>query len=428
MSRVVVVGTQWGDEGKGKITDYLAQEADVVVRFQGGNNAGHTIVFDEKKYALHLIPSGIFNKNIKNVMANGMVINLEAFATEIKMLTDSGVKNFNLFVSNRAHVILPYHIALDGLFEKLKGIKKIGTTKKGIGPAYTDKVSRDGIRICDLLNEEVLREKLKSNLAVKNMIFKAMGHEEFDLDELMTSLKGYIELIKPYIYDTSLLLNESIEKNEKILFEGAQGVMLCTDHGTYPMVTSSSPTAASVSINTGIAPRFVTEALGITKAYTTRVGEGVFPTEFEDKIAQKIREVGNEYGTTTKRPRRIGWLDTVVLNHAKKVSGLTGLSIMLLDVLSGLDKLKICVGYKLNNKNINYIPAIIEEYEKCIPIYEEVDGWNEDITSVTSFDELPTNTKNYINRISNLTGIPIKIFSVGPDRKQTILMKEVFKG
>ncbi len=426
MNNVVVVGTQWGDEGKGKITDYLAQNANAVVRFQGGNNAGHTIVFDGKKFALHLIPSGIFNPSIKNIMANGMVINLEAFAKEIKMLTDNGVTNFNLLVSDRAHVILPYHIELDGLFEELKGNNKIGTTKKGIGPAYTDKASRDGIRICDLLNENVLREKLKANLAVKNMIFKAMGKPEFDLEEIVLSLKPYIELVKPYICDTSIVLNKCIENNEKVLFEGAQGVMLCNDHGTYPMVTSSSPTAASVSINTGVAPRYITDALGITKSYTTRVGEGVFPTEFENEVAKKIREVGNEYGTTTKRPRRIGWLDTVILKHAKRVSGLTGLSIMLLDVLSGLEKLKICVGYKLEGEMIDYIPADIHQYEKCEPVYIELDGWKEDITNVTSFDELPNNAKNYINKIVELTGIPVKIFSVGPDRTQTILMKEIF--
>ncbi len=426
MNNVVVVGTQWGDEGKGKITDYLAQNADVVVRYQGGNNAGHTIVFDGKKYALHLIPSGIFNPKIKNVMANGMVINLEAFAQEIKMLTDSGVTKFNLLVSDRAHVILPYHIELDGLFEEVKGNNKIGTTKKGIGPAYTDKARRDGIRICDLLDENILIEKLQANLTVKNIIFKAMGKPEFNLEEILTYLKPYIELIKPYICDTSVALNKCIDNNEKVLFEGAQGVMLCTDHGTYPMVTSSSPTAASVSINTGVAPRFITEALGITKAYTTRVGEGVFPTEFENEIAEKIREVGNEYGTTTKRPRRIGWLDTVVLSHAKRVSGLTGLSIMLLDVLSGIDKLKICIGYKLEGEIIDYVPASISQYEKCEPIYIELDGWHEDITEVTSFHGLPINAQNYINKIVELTKVPVKIFSVGPDRKQTILVEDIF--
>ncbi len=426
MSRVVVVGTQWGDEGKGKITDYLAQEANVVVRYQGGNNAGHTIVFDGNKYALHLIPSGIFNPNIKNVMANGMVINLKAFAEELKMLFDKGIKEFNLSVSDRAHVILPYHIQLDGMFEDLKGSNKIGTTKKGIGPAYTDKASREGIRICDLLNEEVLRSKLESNLAVKNLIFKALDKPVFTVDEILDELREYIDLIKPYIEDTSVLLNECIKNGEKILFEGAQGVMLCNDHGTYPMVTSSSPTAASVSINTGIAPKFVTEALGITKAYTTRVGEGVFPTEFEDETAKMIREVGNEYGTTTKRPRRIGWLDLVVINHAKRVSGLTGLSIMLLDVLTGIEKLKICTAYELNGEVINRVPASIEEYEKCKPVYIEIDGWKEDITGVTSFEELPTNAQNYINKIIELTEIPVKIFSVGPDRKQTILVEEIF--
>lgn len=423
---VVVVGTQWGDEGKGKITDYLAQDADVVVRFQGGNNAGHTIAFDGKKYALHLIPSGIFNPKIKNVLANGMVINLEAFASELKMLKDNGIDEFNLLVSDRAHVVMPYHVELDGMFEELKGENKIGTTKKGIGPAYTDKASRDGIRVCDLLNLDILKSKLKSNLAVKNIMFKAMGKKTFEVEEIIDFLKPYIELIKPYIADTSVILNESIEKNEKVLFEGAQGVMLCTDHGTYPMVTSSSPTAASVPINTGVAPKYITEALGITKAYTTRVGEGVFPTEFEDDTAKTIREVGREYGTTTGRPRRIGWLDAVVLNHARRVSGLTGLSIMLLDVLTGISTLKICTSYKLNGEVINSVPASIEEYEKCEPIFIEMDGWDEDITNVTSFEELPKNAQNYINKIVELTSVPVKIFSVGPDRKQTILLDEIF--
>ncbi len=426
MKRTVVVGTQWGDEGKGKVTDYLAQKADVVVRFQGGNNAGHTIVFGGQKYALHLIPSGIFNPKTKNVLANGMVINPSAFMEELSMLETKGVTDYQLYVSDRAHVIMPYHIELDGAYEELKGGNMIGTTKRGIGPCYTDKSSREGIRIGEILGDEKdLLEKIKATLAVKNIIFKALGKPEFDPQEMLDYLLGFKEKLSKYITDTSILLNNAIEKDEKILFEGAQGVMLCLDHGTYPMVTSSSPTAASVAINTGIAPHYVDNAIGVTKAYTTRVGSGVFPTEFEDATAEQIRKVGNEYGTSTGRARRIGWLDTVILSHAKRVSGLTGLSIMLLDVLSGVDKLKICTSYKLNGEVINHIPANIKDYEKCEPVFIEVDGWKEDITKVKSFEELPTNAQNYLKTIEKLTGVPVKVFSVGPDRTQTILLDEI---
>ncbi len=426
MNRTVVVGTQWGDEGKGKITDYLAQQAEVVVRYQGGNNAGHTIVFNGGKYALHLIPSGIFNPKTKNVMANGMVINLKAFFEEIEMLESRGVTDYQLYMSDRAHVLMPYHIELDGAYEELKGNDLIGTTKRGIGPCYTDKASREGIRVCEVFGDEKdLYEKIKANLVVKNIIFKALGKPEFDADEMFNYLMSYKERLAKFVTDTSVLLNECVEKNEKMLFEGAQGVMLCLDHGTYPMVTSSSPTAASVSINTGIAPRFIDSAIGVTKAYTTRVGSGVFPTEFEDEIAKQIRTVGNEFGTATGRPRRIGWLDTVILRHTKRVSGLTGLSIMLLDVLSGLDKLKICTGYILDGKEISHVPANIKEYEKCEPVYIEVDGWKEDITGVASFEELPVNAQKYLQKIEELVGVKVKMFSVGPDRKQTILLDEV---
>ncbi len=427
MKRTVVVGTQGGDEGKGKITDYLAQESDVVVRYQGGNNAGHTIVFNGEKYALHLIPSGIFNPKTKNVLANGMVINLKAFFEELNMLEGRGITNYQLFVSDRAHVIMPYHIELDGAFEEMKGANMIGTTKRGIGPCYTDKASRDGIRIGEILgNEKLLFEKIKAILVVKNILFKALGKPEYDAQEMFDYLMSYKAQLAKYVTDTSVLLNKSVDADEKMLFEGAQGVMLCLDHGTYPMVTSSSPTAASVSLNTGIAPRFVEEALGVTKAYTTRVGSGVFPTEFEDEIAKQIRITGNEFGTSTGRPRRIGWLDTVILSHAKRVSGLTGLSIMLLDVLSGLDKLKICTSYTLDGKEITHIPANIDDYERCQPVFIEVDGWKEDITKVESFDDLPQNAKNYLLKIEELTGIKVKMFSVGPDRKQTIVLEEIF--
>lgn len=426
MSGVVVVGTQWGDEGKGKITDFLAGEADVVVRFQGGNNAGHTIKFDGKKFALHLIPSGIFRKEAVNIMANGMVINPKAMLEELEMLKQGGVEEFNLAISDRAHIILPYHIELDGMLEELKeDSKKVGTTKKGIGPTYTDKASRIGIRVCDFIDHETFKEKLTDNLNYYNKIFKLFGKQELNIEAVYHEYLEYAEAMKPFVTDAGVLLNRLLEEDKKVVFEGAQGALLCMDHGTYPFVTSSSPTAASVPVNTGISPKYITEVVGITKAYSTRVGSGFFATEFENETAKQIRNVGNEYGTTTGRPRRIGWVDTVVLRHTKRISGLTALSVMLLDVLSGIDRLKICVAYKLDGDLIDYIPASIKDYERCEPVYLEVDGWEEDITKVTKFSDLPLNAQVYLNKLSELTGVDVAIFSVGPDRTQTIVLKEL---
>jgi len=384
MSGVVVVGTQWGDEGKGKITDFLAGKADVVVRFQGGNNAGHTIVFDGKKFALHLIPSGIFRKDATNIMANGMVINPKAMIEELEMLKQGGVNDFNLAVSDRAHIILPYHIILDGLFEELKSDgKKVGTTKKGIGPTYSDKSSRIGIRVCDFIDEEVFYEKLTENVNYYNKLLALFGKDKIDSEAIFEEYKKYAKTISKYVKDTGVLLNKFFDEDKKVVFEGAQGAMLCLDHGTYPFVTSSSPTAASVPVNTGVSPQYISEVVGITKAYSTRVGGGYFATEFDNDISHQIREVGHEYGTTTGRPRRIGWLDTVVLRHTKRVSGLTTLSVMLLDVLSNVETLRICVAYKLDGEIIDRIPAKISDYERCIPIYIELPGWDENITQVS---------------------------------------------
>lgn len=426
MSTLVVVGSQWGDEGKGKITDYLAQEADVVVRSQGGNNAGHTINFDGEKFALRSIPSGIFNPKIKNVMANGMVINPKQMLEELRGLEARGITDYQLFVSNRAHVVLPYHEALDGAYENLKGDKKIGTTKRGIGPCYADKVNRIGIRIADLINPEIFKEKLKDVLVIKNKELEMLGEKPFKLEDIYDEYVGYGQEIKKFVCDTSLLLEEEIEKNSKILFEGAQGVMLCVDHGTYPYVTSSSPTGASVPLNSGIAPRNIQNVLGICKAYTTRVGEGPFPTEIDGELAHYIRERGHEYGTVTKRPRRVGYLDCVALNYARRVSGINYLSLMLFDVLSGLKELKICYAYELDGQVINTIPATLAELERCKPLYVTLPGFDEDITHVTSFDELPENAKNYIRKIEELTKTEVVLFSVGPDRNQTIRLKEFF--
>ena len=421
MKRLVIVGTQWGDEGKGKITDYLAQKADVVCRYQGGNNAGHTVVFDGKKYSLHLLPSGILNPKIENVMANGMVINPKAFSEEIKK-----VQTFNLHISDRAHVVLPYHIELDKAYESDKKDVKIGTTHKGIGPTYTDKSARIGMRVSSFIHEEKFHHELKHLVELKNKELISYGKDSIDFDVVYQEYKAYADFMRPYVTDTSYLLNQFIDEDKKILFEGAQGVMLCLDHGTYPYVTSSSPTASSVPVNTGIAPWLVEGAIGVTKAYSTRVGEGFMPTEIKSELADIIRVKGNEFGTTTGRPRRIGWLDTVVLRHTKRVSGLTYLAVTLLDVLSGVNELKVCVSYTLDGKEIDYVPADIDDFMRCIPNYITLKGWEEDITGVKSFNELPKAAKTYLKTLSDLVKVDIAIFSVGPDRNQTISVKDVF--
>ena len=422
MKTLVVVGTQWGDEGKGKITDYLAQQADVVVRYQGGNNAGHTIVFNDNKYALHLIPSGIFNPNIMNIMANGMVINVKALIEELDRLN---LKHFNLKISDRAHVVMPYHIDLDKAKEKVLKAP-VGTTHKGIGPTYTDKAARIGIRIGDLINPDLLKEKLKQVLKFKNRELRSYRMPAYKLEALYEEYVAYGERIKPYVTDTSILLNSLIENNKKVLFEGAQGTLLCLDHGTYPFVTSSSPTAASVPTNTGIAPWLVNASIGVTKAYSTRVGGGAFPTELDGDIAHYIREKGNEYGTTTGRPRRVGYLDLMVLKHAKRVGGLKYLAVTLLDVLSGIDELKVCVGYMLDGEEIDYIPSNIHDYEKVTPIYATLQGWQEDIQHVRAYSQLPIQAQNYLKFIEDFLNIKVAIFSIGPDREQTVTRIDLF--
>lgn len=420
MNSLVIVGTGWGDEGKGKITDYLSKKFDICVRFQGGNNAGHTIKFNNNKYALNLIPSGIFNQNIQNIMSNGMVIDLKALVNEIDILKSKGFDCGNLHISDRAHVLFPYHIQLDEIFENIKGNDKVGTTKKGIGPCYTDKSMRIGLRIGDLLNKDSFYKKLSQNVEYVNKLLSIFNSTTFDVNELYNEYTSYANIIKPHIKDTSLFLMNALNENKKILFEGAQGIMLCLDHGTYPYVTSSSPSAASVALNCGIPPQSIQKVLGITKSYATRVGEGVFPTELFSDISNTIRETAHEYGTTTGRARRIGWLDTVVLKHGKRISGITDLAITLLDVLTGFEKLKICTSYMLDGKEIDYIPSTIEEFNKCKPVYIELDGWYEDISNVKSFNNLPKNAKNYIHKIEEITGINVSIISVGPDKKQTI--------
>ena len=425
--RLVVVGSQWGDEGKGKVTDFLGQKADVVVRSQGGNNAGHTIMIGNEKFALQTIPSGIFNPHIKNVLANGMVINPKEALKELNNLKSRGIKDFQLYISNRAHVIMPYHILLDGGYESLKGDHKIGTTKKGIGPCYADKVNRIGIRIGDLIDKESFKEVLANTLPIKNMELKMLGLEPLDFDQIYNEYIAYGQELAPYVCDTSYLLNEEIANDANILFEGAQGSMLCLDHGSYPYVTSSSPTAASVPVNAGIAPKYIDHCVGICKAYTTRVGEGPFPTELKNDLGNLIREKGHEYGTVTHRPRRVGYLDLVVVNYAKRISGIDSLALMLFDVLTGIDELKICVGYKLGDKEINTIPATLREYAKCEPIYISLKPWHEDIADIREYNKLPQACKDYIETIEKYTGISVDIISVGPERTETIIRKDVFK-
>ncbi|WP_124728569.1 adenylosuccinate synthase [Staphylospora marina] len=427
MSTVVVVGTQWGDEGKGKITDFLAERAEVVARYQGGNNAGHTIVFGGTRYKLHMIPSGIFYRDKICVLGNGMVINPDALVRELDELHAQGISTENLRISDRAHVIMPYHLRLDLAEEKQKGSAKIGTTGKGIGPAYMDKAARTGIRVADLMDKDLFAAKLKKNLETKNRILENLyGEQGFTFEEIYGPYLEAAERMRPYVTDTSVVLNDAIDQGKRVLFEGAQGVMLDIDQGTYPFVTSSNPVAGGVCIGSGVGPTKIHQVIGVAKAYTTRVGDGPFPTELQDETGDRIREVGREYGTTTGRPRRVGWFDSVVVRHARRVSGITGLSLNSLDVLTGLDTVKICVAYEYEGQRIEHYPANLEMLKKCKPIYEELPGWKEDITGASSIHDLPIETQHYIERITQLTGIPLAIFSVGPSRDQTIQVRPVW--
>ena len=427
MSSVVVVGTQWGDEGKGKITDFLSENAEVIARYQGGDNAGHTIQFDGETYKLHLIPSGIFSKDKISVIGNGVVVNPKALIKELAYLHDKGITTENLRISDRAHVILPYHIQLDQLQEDSKGDQKLGTTIKGIGPAYMDKAARVGIRIADLLDKEIFEERLNINLEEKNRSFvKMYDSTAIDFEDVFEEYYQYGQELKQYVCDTSVVLNDALDDGKRVLFEGAQGVMLDIDQGTYPFVTSSNPVAGGVTIGSGVGPSKIDKVVGVCKAYTSRVGDGPFPTELFDEVGQRIRDIGREYGTTTGRPRRIGWFDTVVMRHSKRVSGITNLSLNSIDVLSGLETVKICTAYERNGEEILHYPASLKELAECTPIYEELPGWSEDITGCRTLAELPENARNYVHRISELVGVRISTFSVGPDRDQTNILESVW--
>ena len=429
MKTVAVVGSQWGDEGKGKVIDFLATQADVVVRGQGGNNAGHTLVVDGKKFALRLIPSGILNPNTINVIGNGIVFDPKGFFEEIEMLESNGISTKNIKISDRAHIVFPYHKELDGLAEEARGDNKIGTTKKGIGPCYMDKTERSGIRVCDLMDKEIFAKKLKLQVDAKNKLVTGVYGKEamFDFDEIYNEFIVYAEKMRPYVEDTTVIVYDAIKANKKVLFEGAQGTLLDLDLGTYPFVTSSHPTSGGFAVGAGVGPNMIKDVVGIVKAYTTRVGEGPFVTELFDETGERIRVQGHEFGTVTGRARRCGWFDSVIVKYAARVNGITSISFMLLDVLTGFDKIKICTAYKMGDKIINNFPASLEDLAKCEPVYEELDGWNEDITNIEKFEDLPENAKKYIARIEELIDVNIDLVSVGPNRTQTIIRKNIFE-
>ena len=426
MATAVIVGAQWGDEGKGKVIDYLSKKADVVVRGQGGNNAGHTVVVGDEKYALHLIPSGVLYEETLNVIGNGVVFDPEGFLIEIEGLIARGINVKNIYISERAHVIMPYHKEIDRLAEEMLGDKKIGTTKKGIGPCYMDKVERTGIRIIDLIGDEI-EELMRSRIAFKNELIEKIYHgETLDADKIVSDYLGYAEKIKPFVTDTGVLVHEAVKAGKKVLLEGAQGTLLDIDYGTYPYVTSSHPISGGFAIGSGIGPNMIGEVLGIAKAYTTRVGKGPFATELFDATGDLIREKGHEYGTTTGRPRRCGWFDAVAVRYSARVNGMTGVSLMLLDVLSGFDEVKICTSYLYKGEVVKNFPSSLKVLSECEPIYEVVEGWDEDITQAKSFEELPLNAQKYVKKIEEIIEVPIKIVSIGPERSQTIVIEEMF--
>lgn len=428
MASVVVVGSQWGDEGKGKITDFLGESADVIARSQGGDNAGHTIHAQGKVLKLRLIPSGILYPDKLSIIGNGVVVNPESLVAELDYLAENGVTADNLRISDRAHVILPYHIELDRLQEVSKGDQKIGTTNRGIGPAYMDKAARTGIRMVDLLDKDIFAAKLRENLDFKNQLFtKIYGGKALNFDDIFEPFYAYGQRLKQFVTDTSVLLNDALDNGKKVLFEGAQGVMLDIDQGTYPFVTSSNPVAGGVTVGNGVGPTQINRVVGVCKAYTSRVGDGPFPTELLDETGDFLREAGHEYGTVTKRPRRIGWFDSVVMRHAKRVSGLTDLCLNSIDVLTGLETVKICTAYERNGETIYHYPASLDELAQCKPIYEEMPGWQEDITGVKTLAELPENARHYVERVAALVGVDIATFSVGPDRDQTNVLADIWQ-
>ena len=428
MSTIVITGTQWGDEGKGKIVDYLASKADTVVRFQGGCNAGHTVVADGEEYKLRLLPSGILYKGTLNIIANGVAFDPEVCLQEMDAMTARGIDTSSIRISDRAHVVMPYHRLMDGIGDAQRGADKIGTTGRGIGPCYMDRDDRIGIRVCDLMEKDEFAKKLKRNLDIKNGELAAVYHHEpLEYEEVLKEYQGYAERLRPLVTDTIPLLNEEIAAGRKILFEGAQATMLDIDYGTYPYVTASHPVSGGVTVGAGVAPKKIDKVVGIVKAYCTRVGEGPFPTEQLNAIGEKLREAGHEFGTVTGRPRRTGWLDAVVVRHAGLLSGIDYMAVTRLDILDGFDEIKICTGYKHKGQLLKGVPASLNILAEVEPVYETFPGWKTDISGIRSYDALPENARKYLERMTEITGIALGIVSVGSSREQTIVLaKDLF--
>ena len=427
MTTYTVLGMQFGDEGKGKVIDVIAKKANYVVRSQGGNNAGHTLVVGNKKFVMHLLPSGVLHSNTKCVIANGVVIDLKVLLKEVNQLKSEGIDLIGrLFISNKAHLIMPYHVVLDELQEEKLQKQKIGTTKRGIGPCYTDKYSRVGIRVCDLLNKEVFKSKLQINLDLKNeLLTKIYQKEPLDFTTIYNEFNSLVPSIKDMVVDTAIMLNDAILNKYTILFEGAQAAMLDIDFGTYPFVTSSNPTIGGIVTGSGVGARVIQSVIGVSKAYVTRVGSGPLVTEDTAEAGNHMQSIGNEFGATTGRPRRCGWLDLVALKYATMLNQIDALVITKLDVLTSLSTIKLCVGYEVDGKVYNYPPAEISQYENIKPIYEELPGWSEDISKIRSFAELPLNCRNYLQKIVDFIKVPLKMVSVAPERDANIFLQEL---
>lgn len=428
MPNVIVVGLQWGDEGKGKIVDYLSEKADIVARYQGGHNAGHTVVINNEKFILHLIPSGILYKDKMCLIGNGVVVDPAALIEEINGLKQRGVKvGKNLFLSRNAHLIMPYHIILDRENERLRGARSIGTTGRGIGPAYCDKIGRSGIRVADLLQPETFREKLKANLVHINFLLENLYKvSPVDAEAVFTEYMGYAKELSEYIADTDIVVNRIISGKKNVLFEGAQGTLLDVDHGTYPYVTSSNAIAGGACTGLGVGPTKISKVLGIVKAYTTRVGGGPFPTELKDSLGERLREKGGEYGATTGRPRRCGWLDLVILRHSARINGVTGIAITKLDILDGMETIKICTSYKYKGNTLTEFPKEINIFDACEPVYEEVEGWDTSTLGIRDFKKLPKAAKAYIKKIEGMLSVKVQIISTGQRRDELIEIKGQF--
>jgi adenylosuccinate synthase len=421
VTAIALLGAQWGDEGKGKATDLLGEKVDYVVRYQGGNNAGHTVVIGDQKYALHLLPSGILSPGVIPVIGNGVVIDPSVLFEEIKGLNERGIDTSRLKISTNAHLITPYHRTIDKVSERFLGKSKIGTTGRGIGPAYADKINRIGIRIQDLFDPSILKQKVEGALRDKNQILiKVFNRKGLEIDDVVNEYLSYAELLKPFVADTSLLLNKALDKGKNILLEGSQGTLLDVDHGTYPFVTSSNPTAGGACTGSGIGPTRITRVIGIVKAYTTRVGSGPFPTELFDEDGEKLRSIGGEVGVTTGRARRCGWYDALIARYAVRVNGLTKL-----DVLTGWEKIPVCVAYEIDGKRVEELPASQSDFHHAKPIYEFLPGWNEDISKAKSLDQLPANAKAYVKYLEEISGAPVSAVGVGPERDQTISVREL---